>query len=220
MGRNNKRSNRQLQPAASQCIKGAGAKPQMEKTLEELRKVLFRPLIFNNSSGRTIDFEHIQIPFLLKGSHLYTVMFLDSCGDTSIYTECYELENGNPFESYKDATELMKEVLEVEKTTGIPYYFGKIDKALETYLYGLQLFVDKEMLDRDKAVELARDLGFDTEAMLDMHQAVSDRIEETMKRREQRMLERKEQKTAADIMMQFLSDITKAGEEGETDEAD
>ena len=57
MGRNNKRRSRQLQPAASQCIKGVRAKPQMEKTLEELRKVLFRPLIFNSSSGRTIDFE-------------------------------------------------------------------------------------------------------------------------------------------------------------------
>ena len=53
-----------------------------------------------------------------------------------------------------------------------------------------------------------------------MHQAVSYRIEETMKRRDQRMLERKEQKTAADIMMQFLSDIMEAGEEGETNEAD
>lgn len=55
MGRNNKRSNRQLQPAASQCIKGAGAKPQMAEDAGKER---------TEDGGR----HHDEIPVRYHGS--------------------------------------------------------------------------------------------------------------------------------------------------------
>lgn len=207
--RNRKRTNNyQVKPAntpiASQKIPGP---EEIQAGDIPVKDLMFRPLIYKSSSNTQVNFDHIVVPFLIKDNLTFMMMFMDGCGNTSVYTECYEMDPEKPSDTYRDAMQLMKECLEIEQLTGTEYYFGKLDKALERYLYAMQLFIDKNIITKEHAIEIIKELGIESEAMESASESVANKITET-KMREARMYEKaRARTTAGDIILKFLSDM-------------
>lgn len=204
MGRKRYRQdkNKTTKPAAKQTI------PELDELMEPLfKELLFRPLIYKPSSGTTIDFDHIMVPFMMKDGLVFMMMFMDSCGGLSAYTECCEADPEKPSTQYRDAMGLMKECLEIERLTGTEYYFGKLDKALERYLYSMQLFVDKGILDADSALEIVKELEVDAETVEKASRSVEIKIGEARMREEDIYGKPKARAAAGDIMMKFVMSI-------------
>lgn len=205
--KNNKRNNNQQvknTPITSQKIPGPEEIQEYDTPIKDL---LFRPLIYKSGSDRTVDFEHIRVPFLIKDNRVFMLTFIDGCGSMSVYIECYETDPEKPYDSYRDAIPLMKECLEVEQLTGTEYYFGKLDKLLEQYLYAMQLFIDKNIATKEQAVEIIKELGIESEAMADASQTVTYKIEEEKMREAQMRGEVRARAAAGNMILNFLSDI-------------
>lgn len=184
MKRRNKKRNRNNRPVQN-VTPSVAVTPPVDMTVdteEPIKNLLFRPLIYRaNSSGydRTIDFEHLLVPFMIKDNKVFLLMFMDSCGrGTNIYTECYEMDPDQPCTSYRDGMSHMKECLDVERLTGTQYYFGHLDKAVDRYLYAMQLFVNKGILEEEKAVELVTELDATKEDMHMIFMSIDNNVTE------------------------------------------
>ena len=174
------------------------------------KDLLFHPLIYKSKSTRTIDFESIQIPFLIRENRIYMIMFMDGFGDISIYTECIEADPEKPSETYRDALYLMKECFEIQQLTGTRYYFGHLDSSLEHYLYALQLFIDRNILTKERAMEIIEELGFNADDMIKTKQSVVSDIEQT----EQQKMAAKEWAFVNEIITKFIISIMTSTDEG------
>lgn len=217
--RNRNHNHRQdVAPVTSQPVSSPYSKEEKGEPIGEL---LFKPVIYGSSrSERTIDFEHINVPFLIKDNLVFMLMFMDSCGDLSVYTECYEADPKEPLGSYRDGMQLMRQCLEIEQQTGVAYYFGKLDNALKHYLYAMQLLVDKGFLSRGQAVEIVKELGVEADDMEQASQTVGDDIKESIIRNERMRGEARARANAGSIMTRFLRDILGRNSEEAPDEED
>lgn len=209
-----KHYNKNNTPIARKKIPGLEEAQNMaEKPLKEL---LFHPLMYKSSSGeRAIDFEHIVVPFYIKGNLVFMLMFMDGCGSTSAYVECYDTDPEKPSETYKDAIPLMHECLEIEQHIGVEYYFGKLDKSLERYLYGMQLCINKEFLSKEQALEMIKELGMTDDDMAIASQSVADAIEESFQKEARMRREASVRSSVNDMILEFLMSITENKKEDE-----
>lgn len=190
-----------------------------EKPFKDL---LFRPTIFKGRPNSTVDFDHITVPFAVRDNRVFMIMFMDGCGDLSMYTEMCEADPEKPSETYRDAIPLMKECLEMEKLTGTEYYFGHLDKALERYLYAMQLFIDKKIIEKDRALEIVKELGIGTTDMAHASISVEQDIMKA-KMREDRMRGMAGERDIADsIMTDFIISILNNGknDDGQAEDKD
>lgn len=148
------------------------------------KDLLFHPVVSTATRG-TPEFD-IYVPFLIRNRRVFLLNFIDSCGDLSIYVEVWP-ESSDRFCGYEDAIPLMKDCLDVQKETGVPYYFHKLDKAVSRYLYALHLLMEKEFLKKEKALALAKELYADEGDMAWAHILLSEKIRASEKERERMM---------------------------------
>lgn len=219
--KNNKRNNnyqtKQVNAAtASQKIPGP---EEVQAGDIPIKDLLFRPLIYKSGSDSVVEFDHIKVPFLIKDNLVFMILFMGGCGGTSAYTECYEMDPEKPSNSYRDAIPLMKECLEIEQLTGIEYYFGKLDKGLERYLYAMQLFIDKKITTKEHVIEIIKELGIESERMEEASQSVACKIAEEKMSMSQMRGEARTRAAAGEIILKFLSDIL-SGEDNNTETND
>lgn len=221
MSRPNRKRNRNNTPIAQQRILSPQEVKEKAAVINEkpLRELLFHPLIYKTSTHRSIDFDNMIIPFLIKETRVFFLSFMNGCGDVSVYTQCYIENPDEPSESYQDAMTLMRECLEVERLTGTDYYFGKLDKALEHYLYALQLFVDKDLLSKEAALDLVKELGAGDQDMEAASFIVSQRMEDAKIRDAEMRAEARARSEAGDILMNFLLSMLQK-DEPETEKDD
>lgn len=198
--RNHKPNNNKAIVSHQALISGQAS----EESAEEL---LFKPIVYKTSSvDKTVDFENLKIPFLIKDNLVFMMTFVDCCG-LSVYVTCHEMNPKNPIDSYRNALPIIKECLKVEKLTGTEYYFGKLDKALEHYLYALRLFIDKDILTKEKALELVKELGVGDDDIEQASNSVKYDIEKSRMRDARMIVETKAKDAAAEMMMKFISSI-------------
>lgn len=219
MNKRNRKKNHQSKPIMSERIAGPEEiMKNMENEKEPLENLLFRPLIYK-SSRDTIQFDTIYVPFSIEGSLLFMLMVMDGIGDTSIYVECYETDGKTPLDSLRDGTYLIRKNLEMEKLTGIQYYFGKLDKAFNHYLYALQLFVSRGILPKEQAVGLVKELGVDVEDMAASFQSVQDDMEKC--RRNEAMIKgiKEESSKVSDMVRNFMVMIMGNGQAKDAEKA-
>lgn len=205
-GRNRRRKNSNGNTAVTVAGQVIRVPENMGAPIKEL---LFHPMIYRSghTAGKTVDFENMHVPFLVKDNLVFQMMFMSGCGGPSVYVECIEMDPDMPSETYRDAMLLMRECLDVEKRTGTEYYFGHLDKGLEYYTYGLQLLIDRGFLEKEHAVTLIRELGLDTDDMFRASLSVSQDIGEAREREEQMRGEAGTRKTVNDIMTRFILSI-------------
>lgn len=163
-------------------------------------ELLFRPIVYMKGRHGSPEFS-IYVPFLIKNGNMFLLDFIDGCGGQSLYVEMWKAD-AEPFDGYEDAIPYLKDCLEVQKQIGVQYYFGHADKAVRNWLYALQLFMDKGIIDVGKALELAGELGIEKE---NMQTAAAETAAEVAKSDARMARMRGEQKTAADAMMEFVS---------------
>lgn len=163
-------------------------------------ELLFRPIVYMKGRHGSPEFS-IYVPFLIKNGNMFLLDFIDGCGGQSLYVEMWKAD-AEQFDGYEDAIPYLKDCLEVQKQTGVQYYFGHADKAVRNWLYTLQLFMDKGIIDVGKALELAGELGIEKE---NMQTAAAETAAEVAKSDARMARMRGEQKTAADAMMEFVS---------------
>lgn len=212
--RNRKRTmNNRVYPAASSEPVSTKAEPK--KSANDL---LFRPLFYKRTRDQEVQFEYMRIPFLIKDNRTFMLSFSDGCGDTSIYTEMYVTDPGEPVGSFEDHMEIMKECLEIEKLTGVTYHYGKLDKAVQEYLYGLQLFVDRKIMTKEQALALAGDLGFDIDDIMAACQSVSDDLEKSKMRYNRMNRDAKARQVANEAMTKFIMSMLSGEEEKKEDD--
>lgn len=169
--------------------------------------VLFRPCLYERGdSDLTVDFEHMMVPFMLNGNRLFSMLFMDGIG-VSAYIECHELGKSGRLRGRMDGTDLVKECMEVEKLTGAPYYFGKLDKCVEYYLYAMQLFMDRNILSKQRALEILAEFGFAAGDMASAKDHVEAEIEKSKEYEARSKAEAKNREKAGDAMMKFVTDI-------------
>lgn len=133
---------------------------------------------------------------------------LDSCGDMTLYTEMWGV-GSKWMDGFEDALPAIRDCLEVQKMTGVQYYLEKVDRAVEKWLYALQLLADKGLLEKERALELARELGMAEKAMADARTAIDMKIEQARQRRDAL----KASPSASESMMAFLEQMGTAKEE-------
>lgn len=148
------------------------------------KDLLFHPVISTGTRGTT-EFD-IYVPFLIRNGRVYLLNFIDSCGDLFLYVEAWR-ESSDRFCDYEDAFPLMKDCLDVQKETGVPYYFHKLDRAVSQYLYALHLLMEKGFLEKEKALALAKELYADEGDMAWAHILLSEKIRASEKERESMM---------------------------------
>lgn len=163
-------------------------------------ELLFRPIAYMKGRHGSPEFS-IYVPFLIRNGNVFLLDFIDGCGGQSLYVEMWKADS-EQFDGYEDAIPYLKDCLDVQKQTGVQFYFGKADKAVRNWLYALQLLVDKGILDDEKALEIAGELDMGDG---DMNEAVSETAAEMEKNNARMVRMRGEQKTAADAMMEFVS---------------
>lgn len=214
MSRPNRERNRNNIPIAQQRILSPQEVKEKAAIIDEkpLRELLFHPLIYKASTHRSIDFDNMIIPFLIKETRVFFLSFMNGCGDVSVYTQCYIENPDEPSELHQDAMTLIRECLEVERLTGTDYYFGKLDKALEHYLYALQLFVDKDLLSKEAALDLVKELGTSDQDMETAALIVSQRMEDAKIRNAEMRAEARARSDVGDILMNFLLSILQKDE--------
>lgn len=201
----NRHTNMENKPITSQHIPGPDDLINSEKPLQDL---LFRPMIYKkNSESSPVDFDHIVVPFKIQENRVFMIAFMSSLGDTSVYTECYEMDPKKPCSLYRDAMSLMRECLKMEKLTGAEYYFGKLDKALKHYLYTIQLFIDRKLLDREQALAVIKELDVNTDDIIEASQSVTESIAEAQIRQEQMIGETRARSAANRIITDFITSV-------------
>lgn len=221
MSRPNRKRNRNNAPLAQQRILSPQEVKEKAAIIDEkpLRELLFHPLIYKTSTHRNIDFDNMIIPFLIKETRVFFLSFMNGLGDASVYTQCYIEDPDSPSKSHEDVIVLMRECLEVQKLTGTDYYFGKLNKALEHYLYALQLFVDKDLLSKEAALDLVKELGATDQDMENAAVIVSQRMEDAKIRDAKMRAEAKVRSEAGDILMNFLLSMLQK-DESDTEKED
>lgn len=163
-------------------------------------ELLFRPVTYMKGRHGSPEFS-IYVPFLMKNGNMFLLDFIDGCGGQQLYVEMWKADAGQ-FDGYEDAIHYLKDCLDVQKQTGVQYYFGHADKAVRNWLYALQLFVGKGIIDAGKALELAAELDVTENDM----QAAADETAAEIAKSDARMIRmRGERKTAADAIMEFVS---------------
>lgn len=167
--------------------------------------LLFKPC--TSQTHGTMEFECIFVPFLFKDGRMFVLYFIDGCGDLSVYIKCYAQDPKEPLGSYMDGTADMKACLEMQELTGVEYYFGKLNKAVQNYLYALQLFVDKEIMSADTALSLIETLGFNPDRMRAEAEHVEQMLETAKERRAKRLGIRDEQPPIGNAVMDFINTI-------------
>lgn len=157
------------------------------------KELLYKPITYDSSQN--CDFESIMVPFLIKGNKLFLIEVMNSCS-TSVYLTSMLLNEGR-LSGYHDMSEDMKEALEVQETMGIEYYFGKLNKVYNKYMYILNILLNKGIIDKEQGKELIKNVDFD-ETRFDAAVA-SIETKLTAKAEEQ-----KQAKSAADAILGFL----------------
>ena len=163
-------------------------------------KLLFRPVTYVKNRHGSPEFS-IYVPFLIKDGNMFLLDFIDGCGGQQLYVEMWKADAGQ-FDGYEDAVPYLKDCLDIQKQIGVQYYFGHADKAVRNWLYALQLFVDKGIIDAEKALELAGELEIGKSGM---ETAAAKTAAEVAKSDARMTRMRGEQKTAADAVMEFVS---------------
>ena len=163
-------------------------------------ELLFRPIVYMKGRHGSPEFS-IYVPFLIKNGNMFLLDFIDGCGGQSLYVEMWKAD-AEQFDGYEDAIPYLKDCLEVQKQIGVQYYFGHADKAVRNWLYALQLFVGKGIIDVGKALELAGELEIGKSGM---GTAAAETAAEVAKSDARMTRMRGEQKMAADAVMEFVS---------------
>lgn len=163
-------------------------------------ELLFRPIVYMKGRHGSPEFS-IYVPFLIKNGNMFLLDFIDGCGGQSLYVEMWKAD-AEQFDGYEDAIPYLKDCLEVQKQIGVQYYFGHADKAVRNWLYALQLFVGKGIIDVGKALELAGELEIGKSGM---ETAAAETAAEVAKSDARMTRMRGEQKMAADAVMEFVS---------------
>lgn len=180
----------------------------MKKERLSLDKAMFHPIMHSSSMGTgSPDFD-IHVPFLVKGGNVFLLHFMDSCGDMTLYTEMWGV-GSKWMDGFEDALPAIRDCLEVQEMTGVQYYLEKADRAVEKWLYTLQLLADKGLLEKERALELARELGMAEKAMADARMVIDMKIEQARQRRNAL----KTSPSASESMMAFLEQMGAAKEE-------
>lgn len=167
--------------------------------------MLFKP-VMHKSSSEHLDFDYIYVPFLFKNDRMFILSFMDGIGDLSVHTQCEVQKPEEPNERYMDVTDLIKDCLEVQEITGVEYYFGRLNKAVCNYLYALRLLANKKIIDEEKAIALAGELGFDMKQMKENAQRAEWNLKEAERRHAERM-GKQEEKHVGDAVMEFVANI-------------
>lgn len=219
MKTNNKKYRRNRKPNMSKTETVIARQELPEATTAlSAKDLLFKPLGYNiNSSDQVIDFDHIRVPFKITDSNVFLLSFMDSC-NVSVYIECHKMTSDDSFSNYMDLSESMKQCLEVQEFMGVEYYFGKLNKTLDRYLYALQLFVDKGILDADAAMDLISNFGFDTEKMKSAIQSVNNELQVTRERLAMLRNGAEDRKPAGDMIIEFLTGLLAGADIDDTDE--
>jgi hypothetical protein len=180
----------------------------MKKERLSLDEAMFHPIMHSSSMGTgSPDFD-IHVPFLVKGGNVFLLHFMDSCGDMALYTEMWGV-GSKWMDGFEDALPAIRDCLEVQEMTGVQYYLEKVDRAVGKWLYALQLLADKGLLEKERALELARELGMAEKAMADARTAIDMKIEQARQRRDAL----KASPSASESMMAFLEQMGTAKEE-------
>lgn len=180
----------------------------MKKERLSLDEAMFHPIMHSSSMGTgSPDFD-IHVLFLVKGGNVFLLHFMDSCGDMALYTEMWGI-GSKWMDGFEDALPAIRDCLEVQEMTGVQYYLEKVDRAVGKWLYALQLLADKGLLEKERALELARELGMAEKAMADARTAIDMKIEQAR----QRSNALKASPSASESMMAFLEQMGTAEEE-------
>lgn len=158
------------------------------------KELLYRP-ISHDSKDHALDFDYIMIPFQIQNNKLFVLQIMHSC-TTSIYLEYLPLKDGK-LSGYRDITADMKECFQMQETTGVEFYFGKLNNAYNHYMYVLNILLEKNIIDKETAKGLIKDIDFD-ENRFDY--AISMTGMELEKSKQ----EMKGTKSAADAILGFL----------------
>ena len=126
----------------------------------------------------------------------------------ALYTEMWGV-GSKWMDGFEDALPAIRDCLEVQEMTGVQYYLEKVDRAVGKWLYALQLLADKGLLEKERALELARELGMAEKAMADARTAIDMKIEQARQRRDAL----KASPSASESMMAFLEQMGTAKEE-------
>lgn len=116
---------------------------------------LFRPLVYSSDFG--CDFDNLYLPILKKDGYLF---FLAS-SRVGIGSDTYlEVKNvtSDYFDSFVDAFPLMRNCLEIQEQTGVPFHVDKLNKAILWLIKNYRNLVEKEQLPLEQAVELVSEL--------------------------------------------------------------
>ena len=140
----------------------AAKKPSGAETAAANKKawqdLLFHPLIYKASES-AINFETVIVPFAIEGGLVSALSLSNSIGDTAIYMESFDVGMKSPEASYRDGLQIMQACRQMEKRVRAEYYFGKLDKSIDNYLYALSLLTRTGFLTEDAAMGLANAVG-------------------------------------------------------------
>ncbi len=191
-----------------------------EKKAVPAADLLFRPVSYDSGTDRILDFENVFVPFKIEENLIYIISFMDM--DLSIYLECRELKDGT-LPGYADISKRIKNCLDMQTRTGINYYFGKLDKTYNQYIYILEILVEKGFLEAEKAVELIKEIGFYEEnpdsAVEHAIISVEAELDQVKIRRRNMGLASENIKKAGDVLVEFFKTISsKKDENSEEDE--
>ena len=120
------------------------------------------------------------------------------------------------FDSYENGLPVIKECLSVQRMTDMPYYFNHLDKMLQRYMYALELFIRKDIMKKEQAITIVKELGFDENDVIIASNNVKDSIDE----KQRQDIERRRKDVMGDIMLSFVSNLLKqeAGDENQDEE--
>lgn len=184
---------------------------------EKVRDMMFKPMIYTNKTG-TIDFDYLRIPFLVKNDLLFIISIMDGCGlDISAYVECHNMKTTDMFDSYENGLPVIKECLSVQRMTDMPYYFNHLDKMLQRYMYALELFIRKDIMKKEQAITIVKELGFDENDVI----IASNNVKDSIDKKQRQDIERRRKDAMGDMMLSFVSNLLKqeAGDENQDEES-
>lgn len=194
--RNKHNPSRPAAPVIQQEIYTSAGRP--------IKNMLFKPVSYQSRGN--LGFDHLMVPFRVDKEKVFALAFMDSC-ELTVYIECFTLDKNGILSGYDDMSAHMKECLEMQEALGVPYYFGKLDKTFNQYLYALQIFINKGFLDKEKAIELIKDIGFDPERIQECVAAVEAEIEKGKEQRRRMGLKNEPVNAAGDTLVEFLMSI-------------
>lgn len=159
--------------------------------------LLYKP-IAHGSGGSKCDFDIIMVPFKIQGDKLFLINAVDVCS-VSFHLEYVPLTEGR-ISGYWDISEIMKECLEVQEETGVTYYYGKLDKAYQNYMYILRVLISRNIITKKEAKKLILAVDFDEDRFDRAANEVEAKLESVL-------AEERRAKSAGDMILGFLQQI-------------